>query len=81
LPTIKLNSSIDFNITQNGLRVPLLLCRERKDFKVNSDIIYIVALAKSNNLEIIFDVNARYVQQSIDWFLRIISQIMAIKDG
>jgi hypothetical protein len=27
LPTIKLNSSIDFNITQNGLRVPLLLCR------------------------------------------------------
>jgi hypothetical protein len=45
LPTIKLNSSIDFNITQNGLQVPLLLC-ERKDFKVNSDIIYIVALAK-----------------------------------
>jgi hypothetical protein len=46
LPTIKLNSSIDFNITQNGLRVPLLYVGERKDFKVNSDIIYIVVLAK-----------------------------------
>jgi hypothetical protein len=46
LPTIKLNSSIDFNITQNGLRVPLLYVGERKDFKLNSDIIYIVALAK-----------------------------------
>jgi hypothetical protein len=44
MPTIKLNSSIDFNI-QNGLRVPLLLCRGTY-FKVNSDIIYIVALAK-----------------------------------
>jgi hypothetical protein len=40
LPTIKLNSSIDFNITQNGLQVPLLFIWERKDFKVNSDIIY-----------------------------------------
>jgi hypothetical protein len=27
---------------------------ERKDFKLNSDIIYIVALAKINNIEIIF---------------------------
>jgi hypothetical protein len=27
LPTIKLNSSIDFNITQNGLPVLLFLCR------------------------------------------------------
>jgi hypothetical protein len=46
LPTIKLNSSIDFNITQNGLQVLLLYVGERKDFKVNSDIIYIVVLAK-----------------------------------
>jgi hypothetical protein len=31
---------------------------ERKDFKLNSDIIYIVALAKSTILKSYFDVNA-----------------------
>jgi hypothetical protein len=44
LPTIKLNSSIDFNITPKWFAA--LLYVERKDFKVNSDIIYIVVLAK-----------------------------------
>jgi hypothetical protein len=55
LPTIKLNSSIDFNITPKWFAVHCFFyVGERKDFKMNSDIIYIVALAKSNNLEIIF---------------------------
>jgi hypothetical protein len=45
LPTIKLNSNIDFNITQSGLPVRLFL-GERKDYQMNSDIIYIVVLVK-----------------------------------
>jgi hypothetical protein len=58
LPTIKLNSNIDFNITQSGLPVRLFYVGERKDYQMNSDIIYIVASENPTILKSYFDVNA-----------------------
>jgi hypothetical protein len=60
LPTIKLNSSIDFNITPKWFAgATAFYVGERKDFKVNSDIIYIVAPSQNPTiLKSYFDVNA-----------------------
>jgi hypothetical protein len=60
LPTIKLNSNIDFNITTKWFAgAAVFYVGERKDYQVNSDIIYIVAPSENPTiLKSYFDVNA-----------------------
>jgi hypothetical protein len=60
LPTIKLNSNIDFNITPKWFAgAAVFYVGERKDYQMNSDIIYIVAPSENPTiLKSYFDVNA-----------------------
>lgn len=60
LPTIKLNSSIDFNITPKWFAgAAVFYVGKRKDYQINSDIIYIVAPSENPTiLKSYFDVNA-----------------------
>jgi hypothetical protein len=60
LPTIKLNSNIDFNITPKWFAgATVFYLGERKDYQVNTDIVYIVAPSENPTiLKPFFDVNA-----------------------
>jgi hypothetical protein len=60
LPTIKLNSTVNFNITPKWFAgAAVFYVGERKDYKMNTDIIYIVAPSENPTiLKSFFDVNA-----------------------
>ena len=60
LPTIKLNSNLDFNITEKWFAgANVFYVGERKDYKTNTDIVYIVAPSQNPiTLKSYFDVNA-----------------------
>jgi hypothetical protein len=60
LPTIKLHSNIDFNITSKWFAgATVFYVGERKDYQMNSDIVYIVAPSENPTiLKSYFDVNA-----------------------
>ena len=60
LPAIKVNTSLDFNITKKWFAgANLFYVGERKDYKTNMDIVYIVAPSQNPiTLKSYFDVNA-----------------------
>jgi hypothetical protein len=60
LPAVKLNAKIDFNITEKWYAgVNAFYVGERKDLKINEDIVYIVApIYVATTLDSYFDVNA-----------------------
>jgi hypothetical protein len=60
LPTIKVSSTIDFNITPKWFAgAAVFYVGERKDYKMNTDIVYIVAPSENPTiLKPFFDVNA-----------------------
>jgi hypothetical protein len=60
LPTVKVSSTIDFNITPKWFAgAAVFYVGERKDYKMNTDIVYIVAPSENPTiLKPFFDVNA-----------------------
>ena len=60
LPAIKVNTSLDFNITEKWFAgANLFYVGERKDYKTNTDLVYVVAPSQNPiTLKSYFDINA-----------------------
>ena len=60
LPSIRINTSLDFNITEKWFAgANLFYVGERKDYKTNMDIVYVVAPSQNpTTLKSYFDINA-----------------------
>ncbi|CAM3988952.1 TonB-dependent receptor [Flavobacterium weaverense] len=60
LPAIKVNTSLDFNITEKWFAgANLFYIGERKDYKTNTDLVYVVAPSQNPiTLKSYFDINA-----------------------
>ena len=60
LPAIRINTSLDFNITEKWFAgANLFYVGERKDYKTNMDIVYVVAPSQNpTTLKSYFDINA-----------------------
>jgi hypothetical protein len=63
LPTIKVNSSLDVVITENGMLSNCVLCGERKDLKINTYFLH--CSTRTSNFKSYFDANARWFTNTI----------------